>query len=134
MQRNFVKYSDSMRESLPDSSLVMEEIYGTGTAINSLVKFSNLEKSFAGECLPYGEEDEETQERQAIPPPLKTMERDDNVLWVPLPFYWSCEKIEQKVANSSRPRISSEFVPLDVQKSLEKEEMKRLSEKIRRRG
>ncbi|AHC55096.1 hypothetical protein D1R32_gp379 [Tunisvirus fontaine2] len=134
MQQNFAKYSDLMRERLPESSLVMEEIYSTGTTINSFVKFSNLEKSFAGECLLYREEDEETQERHAISPSPKTMERDDNTLWVPLPFYWSCEKIEQRAANSSRSKISSEFVPLDVKKSLEKEEMKRLSEKIRRRG
>nr|WNL50028.1 hypothetical protein MarFTMF_512 [Marseillevirus sp.] len=114
MQENFVCFSDAMRRTLPEESLVMEKIYGPKVPNTNLY------------------------DKISSPLPL-TMDRYEIL---PHNFYWPEARIEQKIARAVRtsshstlPQLS--FVPSGLQKSLQKEEkeqeMKRLSEKKKRR-
>lgn len=108
MQENFVCFSDAMRRTLPEESLVMEKIYGPKVPNTNL-----YDKIFS-------------------PRPL-TMDRYEIL---PHNFYWPEARIEQKIARAVRTSSHSTLpflVPSELQKSLKEREMKRLSEKKKRR-
>nr|WRK65459.1 hypothetical protein MarFTME_414 [Marseillevirus futianmevirus] len=111
MQENFVRYSEAMKRILPGESLIMEEVHGPKVPITNLY--------------------------DKISPP--DMNRDEFLFY---PVCWNEAMIEQKIAravptssHSALPQLS--FVSSELQKSLQKEEkereMKRLSEKKKRR-